>query len=60
MKNKLNEPGRILYSPIICPVILEKGIRLFTEGSAMNDLEPIETKTFTSGFVQLRYAVNRS
>jgi hypothetical protein len=60
MKNKLNVPGRILYSLIICPVILEKGIRLFTEGSAMNDLEPTETKTFTPGFVQLRYAVNRS
>lgn len=48
------------YSLIICPAILEKGIRLFTEGSAMNDLELIETKTFTRGFIQLRYGITRS
>lgn len=47
------------YSLIICPTILEKGIRLFTEGSAMNDLELVESKTFTAGFIELRYAANR-
>lgn len=46
------------YHPLIYPVVLGKGKRLFREGGKAS-LKLVETKTFNSGVVLLRYQPDR-
>jgi dihydrofolate reductase len=51
-KNLIDE-----YIISIVPVFLGKGIRLFRETDTENKLKLIESKTFDSGLVQLKYRI---
>jgi dihydrofolate reductase len=48
------------YRLMVHPVVVGQGKRLFNGGTQMNDLKLIETKTFKSGVVLLRYQSNMS
>jgi dihydrofolate reductase len=43
------------YQPMVHPVVLGGGTRLFREGSDKTVLKRVETPSFSSGFVVLSY-----
>jgi dihydrofolate reductase len=43
------------YSLLVYPVVLGTGIRLFPNGIALSNLKLVETKSFSTGVVLLRY-----
>ncbi|MFJ5219796.1 dihydrofolate reductase family protein [Streptomyces sp. NPDC088354] len=47
------------YRPRVYPVLVGGGIPFFPQHERRVDLEPVETRTFSSGVVHLRYRVAR-
>jgi dihydrofolate reductase len=47
------------YRPRVCPVLVGGGIPFFPQGERKVDLELVETRTFSSQVVYLRYRVAR-
>ena len=47
------------YRAMVCPVLVGGGIAFFAQRERRVDLELVETRTFTSGVVYLRYRVAR-
>jgi dihydrofolate reductase len=45
------------YRPRVCPVLVGGGIPLFPQRERRVDLELVQTRTFSSGVVCLRYRV---
>ena len=45
------------YRPRVCPVLVGGGIPLFPQRERRVDLELVQTRTFSSGLVSLRYRV---
>jgi dihydrofolate reductase len=48
------------YRPRVCPVLVGGGIPFFPQSERRLDLKLVETRSFSSGVVYLRYAVRRA